>query len=335
MITPEEVPRQIAEGIGDGSSVFPAPLIVIGMHRSGTSLAAALLQSAGLDVGERLMEGNWSNPRGHFEDMDFVELQRGALVRLGWHQDGWLESELQELPEDIISAARDLVDRKGRNGRPWGWKDPRTILFLRLWLDLLPSSKLALIYRAPWEVIDSLYRRGDEIFSEDPGLAVRIWLRYNRALLDVAHMDPARCLLVNLETLAAHPREWVAAAGELAGIRLAAPDVSLYDATLLHGSEASVRAGALFRYYPETVELYSALESRSWRPSEVEATPPWARGPTIEAERALAIHDWHGSCHISAESKRARDEIRRAGGGAEQGPPVAGPGEEEARERQC
>ena len=52
---------------------FGSPIIIAGMHRSGTSLAASLLQSAGLDVGERLMEGNWSNPRGHFEDLDFVK----------------------------------------------------------------------------------------------------------------------------------------------------------------------------------------------------------------------------------------------------------------------
>jgi len=94
-----------------------SPLIILGMHRSGTSLAAALLQSSGLDVGERLMEGNWSNPRGHFEDMDFVELQRAALVRLGHHQDGWVRSELPEAADDLVSAARDLLARKGVHGK--------------------------------------------------------------------------------------------------------------------------------------------------------------------------------------------------------------------------
>jgi hypothetical protein len=281
------------------------------MHRSGTSLAAALLQSSGLDVGERLMEGNWSNPRGHFEDMDFVELQRAALVRLGHHQDGWVRTKLPEAEDDLVSAARDLLARKGTHGKPWGWKDPRTILFLRLWLDLLPDAKLALIYRAPWEVIDSLYRRGDEVFSEDPLLAVDMWREYNRALLDVAHTHGERCLLVSLETLAAHPAEWVAALSDATSIPLAAPNPALFERELLHGSDAADRAGALYRCFPKIVELYSALESRSWRPPGVEAPPPWANTPTLEAERMLAVRDWYGSCARDVE--RRKDAQRRDG----------------------
>jgi hypothetical protein len=266
------------------------------MHRSGTSLAAALLRSSGLDVGERLMEGNWSNPRGHFEDMDFVELQRAELVRLGHHQDGWVRPELPAPADDLISAARDLLARKDEQGKPWGWKDPRTILFLRLWLDLAPEAKLAVIYRAPWEVIDSLFRRGDDVFSGDPELAVDMWLKYNRILLDVAHAQGGRCLLVSLETLAAHPVKWVAALSEATSIPLTPPDVTVLEQDLLHGSKAEGRVGALYRYFPEIVEVYSALESRSWRPPGVEGLPPWAKTPTMEAERTLAIRDWYGSC---------------------------------------
>jgi hypothetical protein len=288
-----------------------SPLIVIGMHRSGTSLAAALLESAGLHIGDRLMDGNWSNPRGHFEDMDFVEFQRAALVRLGWHQDGWVVSDLPELPEDVVDGARALLEKKQRGVAPWGWKDPRTLLFLPLWLDLLPDSKLCLIYRAPWEVIDSLYRRGDAIFTEDPEVAVRMWLRYNRKLLDVVHANPERCLLVSLETLAADADKWIAALSRVTGLPLTTPNTALYEAELLHGSQANDRADALFRHYPEAVELYAALESRAWRPPELEPSPPWARGATADAERRLAMRDWHGMCAISAECERLREELRR------------------------
>jgi len=285
-------------------------MIIVGMHRSGTSLAASLLESAGVHVGERLMEANWSNPRGHFEDMDFVDLQRAALERLGLHRDGWVESDLPALPEDIIESARALVERKRKTDRPWGWKDPRTIVFLQLWLELLPDAKLILLYRAPWEVIDSLYRRGDQVFQEDPELAVRMWLRYNRVLLDALQARPSQCLLVSLETVAAHPGPWVARVGELAGVHLAPPRAALYDDALLHGSKAAVRAGSLFRHYPEVVELYAALQSRAWHPPGVEPTPPWARCPTVDAERRLAIADWQASCSTSA-----------AGGPPEEGEP--------------
>ena len=47
--------------------------IIAGMHRSGTSLTAALLQNVGVDIGQRLMGASYSNSKGHFENLDFVE----------------------------------------------------------------------------------------------------------------------------------------------------------------------------------------------------------------------------------------------------------------------
>ena len=53
-----------------------AVLIITGIHRSGTSLTAAFLQKIGLDLGNNLLKGNYWNPKGYFEDIDFVEFQR-------------------------------------------------------------------------------------------------------------------------------------------------------------------------------------------------------------------------------------------------------------------
>ena len=287
------------------------PLVVIGMHRSGTSLAASLLENSGLDIGDRLMEGNWSNPRGHFEDMDFIEFQRGALVQLGLHQDGWLTSELPELPGDLVGRARALVDRKQQRGRPWGWKDPRTVLFLPLWSLLVPEAAFALVYRAPWEVVESLYRRGDAILADDPELAVKIWVHYNRTLLHLARAAPARCVLVNVETMIADPAAWVAAVAERSGIALRAPDTAICEPALFHGDQARDRAGVIFRHYPDAVELFAALERDAFRPAGMEAPEPWAHSPTADAERRLAMRDWHGLCSALAERDRTKGDMQR------------------------
>jgi hypothetical protein len=282
------------------------------MHRSGTSLAAALLESAGLDIGDRLMEGNWSNPRGHFEDWDFVNFQRGALTQLGLHQDGYMLSGLPALPEDLVRRARALLDQKRHNGRPWGWKDPRTVVFLPLWSSLIPDAKFALVYRAPWEVLDSLYRRGDAAFVDDPELAVKIWLRYNRSLLDLVLAAPERCLLVNVATIAADPAAWVAAVAKRTGIPLGVPKRAMYDPALLHGEQARDRAGIIFRHYPEVVELFATLESLAFRRTGIEAPAAWAHGPAAEAERRVAMRDWQGGCAASVERENMKGDLQRA-----------------------
>jgi len=58
----------------------PCILVIAGMHRSGTSLLAALASEAGFDMGARLLAAGPGNPGGHFEDLDFLELHDAALA---------------------------------------------------------------------------------------------------------------------------------------------------------------------------------------------------------------------------------------------------------------
>ena len=46
-------------------------LVILGMHRSGTSLVANWLHDCGLHVGDRLLEGTFANEKGYFEDLIF------------------------------------------------------------------------------------------------------------------------------------------------------------------------------------------------------------------------------------------------------------------------
>jgi glycosyltransferase involved in cell wall biosynthesis len=272
------------------------PIIVAGAHRSGTSLAASLLESAGVNVGDRLMEGNESNPRGHFEDMDFVVFHRMSLVTIGLHQDGWLLSEVPDLPDDLVALAGAILEQKRKSGRPWGWKDPRTVLLLSLWSSLVPEATYAIVYRSPWEVVDSLFTRGDVAFAEDPELAVRIWLHYNRKLIDLALARPERCVLANMDTIVANPSAWVAAVAERSGIPLQPPDTSLYEPTLRHGDRARRGADIIYYHYPEAVALFEALERHAFRPPGVEAPRPWTlESTTVEPDAHLAFQQWRES----------------------------------------
>ncbi len=57
----------------------PQTLIIAGMHRSGTSLITNWLSRCGLEIGERLAEGNAGNVEGHFEDVEFLKLHEEIL----------------------------------------------------------------------------------------------------------------------------------------------------------------------------------------------------------------------------------------------------------------
>ena len=104
-------------------------LIITGMHRSGTSLTTSLLQSAGVHIGDRLMDGGTGNTKGHFEDWDFVDLHRQALTDRGINREGWTTRKNFCFTGKYLQQAESLIAAKNHRA-VWGWKDPRSTLFL-------------------------------------------------------------------------------------------------------------------------------------------------------------------------------------------------------------
>jgi len=182
------------------------PVIITGMHRSGTSLVASFLRALGIHLGERLLPADRTNSGGYFEDVDFLALQSRMLQEAthendGGHRDwGWTESE--QIDRTRFSAytqvASDLAAARGRQRELWGWKDPRTTLLLDFWNEIFEGRALyVLVYRFPWEVADSMQRIGAAVFLNNPEYAFRIWAFYNRHLLDFYRRQSHRAVLVS------------------------------------------------------------------------------------------------------------------------------------------
>lgn len=202
------------------------PLVIAGMHRSGTSLVASLAAAAGVDIGDRLLGADRGNPMGYFEDVGFLSLQQRMLKDStpaddGGHRDwGWTEGE--RLDRERFSLyredARALVEARRRTGRPWGWKDPRTTLALDFWDDLLEDACYLFVYRYPWDVADSMQRLGAEVFLRNPEYAHRIWVFYNRHVLDFRRRRRERSLLLSVNALLRYPERLRALLAERLGL---------------------------------------------------------------------------------------------------------------------
>jgi hypothetical protein len=106
-------------------------LLILGMHRSGTSLLANYLARGGLHVGTDLLGMDWSNPAGHFENRAFLKFHNDVLK--AHNLDFKVSAPVDwKLTSEHDNAARQLVRIHGSK-IPWGWKDPRTCLFLDFW----------------------------------------------------------------------------------------------------------------------------------------------------------------------------------------------------------
>ena len=188
-------------------------LFIAGFHRSGTSATAQLLHRAGLFLGYELLEANPSNPHGHFEDREVVELHHQILAD---NDRTWL------VGEPFVPAVgwfhwrlmQDVIERRNTEHALWGFKDPRACLFLMLWKYLLPNSKILLVYRHFSDATYSLGQRHSSDlflnrgnrhvhrrFFEEPDLALRMWLVHNEALLRFARAYPDDTMTVSLDMI--------------------------------------------------------------------------------------------------------------------------------------
>ena len=184
----------------------PVVVCVLGMHRSGTSLLARLLNFAGVELGaaSSLARAADDNPRGFWEHEGLREINDALLHAFGG---SWMHPP--ELPEDwtrdprvteLRARAQALVAREFGGRSLWGFKDPRTTLLTDFWREILPGRIAWIVaVRNPLEVADSLKRRDGfpSVLSEE------LWNAYTRAALREA--PAAERAIVHFERLLAEP----------------------------------------------------------------------------------------------------------------------------------
>jgi hypothetical protein len=189
-----------------------SPVLVLGMHRSGTSLLAQLLHASGILMGREFVKTSGGNPAGLYEDARYVEWHEAVLASEAggeWPLCGMRWARRQPVKEMAWQAAaeRHPLPEAAEDGL-WGWKDPRTLLFLKQWLAVYPSLRGLVLVRHPTDVYLSLLRRGDLAVALDPLLAFEMYAAYHEAALPVIEAHRSRFLFVSSDHLF---REWDAA----------------------------------------------------------------------------------------------------------------------------
>lgn len=274
-------------------------LVLGGMHRSGTSLLASLFEGAGVSVGTRLLGSGTGNDAGHFEDLDFQEFHQRALVGNGLAAEGFTAEALPRVPEPLHAEALRIVGDRRRQGGVWGWKDPRTVLFLDFWAEQLPDARYVFVFRRPWEVVDSFFRRGDPAFAFNPPLAARVWLHYNRRILAFIQRHPDRCLIRETTQVATDPGELFAAVRGRFELSVGDPP-ERYRPELLGGDADGRRAQLLAAACPEAIDLYRVL-------CGLAGSDPPALAETSLPTSELAVQEWARAARLEREN----DEVRR------------------------
>jgi hypothetical protein len=281
-----EYRRMTAQGDRHGSPQA-APLIICGMHRSGTSLVTRALETAGLFVGHEKEHNH--------EAVFFQMLNQWMFEQLGAGWDStynlrFINDELAWYFHTVIgnviggpsATAFTGPDPRHRavfgpdNTLPWGWKDPRNTFTAPVWERLFPGARLLHVCRNPLDVADSLRRREHEVlerhqamlaglepgqldgsirFQQSPRLfhleeGIALWEEYTRQALALETGFGARALRIRYEDFLADPVTWLGRIAAFAGL---APGAGQLEAAV---SQVNPARRCAFTGRPELLSLY-------------------------------------------------------------------------------
>lgn len=175
-------------------------VVVLGMHRSGTSMTAGILSILGVNMGAEGRPAD-SNVRGHFEDHDFLFLNKKILA---FHKASWDDppSDTLTLDPDLKNRAKKLLLIKA-NGI-WGWKDPRTVFTIEYYLAHLPNPYFIFVDRDTNEVARSLQRRNSFPIEKGAALSKKYKRKLDTLTETTQHLPQ---LFLSMNSIIASPTE--------------------------------------------------------------------------------------------------------------------------------
>lgn len=149
----------------ENMTIIKRVIVVLGMHRSGTSAITRSLQVLGVGLGDNLHPAGFDNPKGFWEDRDCIAINEELLDRLGSAYDrlglAWNPSiEDPEISPLYIKAIRLVSDSVSKNHGIWGVKDPRMCRLLGFWKSVFLAcgcdASFIISLRNPISVAESL-----------------------------------------------------------------------------------------------------------------------------------------------------------------------------------
>jgi len=165
--------------------------VVLGMHKSGTTLVAKTLHRSGIPMIDHVEHGDYCEA-AYFERRSTRAINSAIL---GDH--GMLSARVttvpspERIPGRITHAAEAIWD--SHSDASWGFKDPRTLLTFNFWRPVLNGVRLIGIYRNPYDVMNH-YTRGRPRLPM-AATSLHAWRVYNQQLHRIAAAQPDMLLL--------------------------------------------------------------------------------------------------------------------------------------------
>ncbi|MDX2473233.1 MAG: sulfotransferase [Candidatus Krumholzibacteria bacterium] len=184
--------------------------VVLGMHKSGTTVVSQILHFSGINMGD--FDSDVHYDKGNkYEREDSLDL---GLDILG--TDSYDVLDLAGDPDTSLSEAqrsrmKAIIAQCDTAHDNWGIKDPRMCLTYRLWAEELPAHKLIIVYRDPAQVWPRFKWMGKRKYLTNFNRAysyLHRWQEHNRNILEFLQESPQQKIVLSYHELMSGNKEF-------------------------------------------------------------------------------------------------------------------------------
>lgn len=189
--------RQLDDSAPEKPITEAQTVVIFGVARGGTTMAARVVSSLGIDLGEA---GNIN-----FED------DRFNLQKLGLNPNRDRDA--------LATHLQRTIEQRNGSHSCWGWKYPNAASYLPLVLDQLRNPRLVCILRDPLASGSRVMRAGIRKGSDNQENVLLQSLRAMETNIALIHQCSAPTMLCSYEKAIQNPAQFVRSLAEFLGIR--------------------------------------------------------------------------------------------------------------------
>jgi hypothetical protein len=180
--------------------------ILLGMHKSGTSLLSDILHRSGVSMYEENNKFSYDDGNKS-ERTETKKINHKLLTSNGMHS--LKISPLTQISNEVENEIRILIQSLNKKG-DWGFKDPRTCYTYSIWSKFLPDHYIIATYRKPEEVWSHYWhgmklKRKILVFFNFFGA----WCEHNKKLVDYLSKSKKKFILIDYSEFMTKPDGFV------------------------------------------------------------------------------------------------------------------------------
>lgn len=190
-------------------------VLILGFHRSHTSLFSNWLWLNGLFLGDKFLPASEHNQKGYYEDIEFLNIHLEILDENNFDKSAIFKSFPPKVSSNQKKSLIKLIDKRNMEHKVWGFKDPRSVLLVRnIYNSLLNEPYYITIVRPFKEAVNSIMEREFGVkrptfkflisnpkkfllnYVIYPNKVLNAWINYNYELINLLEQKKESCLVI-------------------------------------------------------------------------------------------------------------------------------------------